>query len=400
MDALDLIIVALAVSAAIGGYRLGFLARVVSWIGLAVGIVIAARALPTIVNSFQGSDPTGKLLVAALVLLGGAFLGQAIGLLIGMKIHHFIPLGPLRAVDDAIGAGVGLLGVLVAVWLLIPSMGSVPGWPSRQARNSRIARLVDRNFPQPPDTMQTLRRLVGNEGFPLVFSALVPAQDTGPPPADSGIPAALQARISLSTVKVEGEACRRIQEGSGWTVGRGLVLTNAHVVAGEAHTVIRLPNSRGTTLPARVVSFDAGRDLALLSVPTLGEAPLPLLNAPRTAAAQQHLVGDQGAVFGHPGGQDPLKITPALVRQYVSALGRDLYDAHDTKRDVFILASDLMPGDSGGALVDTTGTVIGVAFAIAPDRPGTSYALSYTEVNAFLAVPPTASASTGPCLRD
>ena len=334
------------------------------------------------------------------MLLGGAFLGQAIGLLIGMKIHHFIPLGPLRAVDDAIGAAVGLLGVLVAVWLLIPSMGSVPGWPSRQARNSTIARLVDRNFPQPPDTMQTLRRLVGDQGFPQVFSALVPAKDTGPPPADSGMSAALQARIAASTVKVEGEACRRIQEGSGWTVGRGLVLTNAHVVAGEVHTVVRLPNSRGTTLPARVVSFDAGRDLALLSVPALSEAPLPLLNAPKTAPAQQHLVGDQGAVFGHPGGQDALRITPALVRQYVSALGRDLYDAHDTKRDVFILASDLMPGDSGGALVDTTGTVIGVAFAIAPDRPGTSYALSYTEVSAFLAMPPSGSASTGPCLQD
>jgi len=110
MDALDLVIVALAVSAAVGGYRLGFLARVVSWIGLAVGIVIAARALPTVVNSFQGSDPAGKLLIAALVLLGGAFLGQAIGLLIGMKIHRFIPLGPLRAVDNAIGEAVGLLG--------------------------------------------------------------------------------------------------------------------------------------------------------------------------------------------------------------------------------------------------------------------------------------------------
>ena len=400
MDVLDLVILVLAVSAAVGGYRLGFLARVVSWIGLALGLVVAARLLPTVIGSFRSSDPTGKLLVATLVLLGGGFLGQALGLLLGTHIHRFIPFGPLRAVDSGIGAVVGLVGVLVAVWLLLPSMGSVPGWPARQARNSSIAHLVDRNFPQPPDTMQTLRRLVGDQGFPQVFSALVPAQDTGPAPADSGLSPALQARITASTVKVEGEACRRIQEGSGWTIERGLILTNAHVVAGEIHTLVRLPSSRGTTLPATVIAFDSSRDLALLSVPGLPEPALPLLGAPRTAEAQQKEIGARGAVFGHPGGQDPLRVTPALVRQYVSALGRDLYDAHDTKRDVFILASDLMPGDSGGPLVDGSGTVIGVAFAIAPDRPGTSYALSYSEVNAFMSGPRRPAVSTGPCLSD
>ena len=400
MNALDLVIVVLAVSAAIGGFRLGFLARVVSWIGLAVGLVVAARILPSVIASFRSSNPTGKLLVAALVLLGGAFLGQALGLLVGTRIHRFIPLGPLRAVDNAVGAVVGLVGVLVSVWLLLPSMASVPGWPARQARNSSIAHAIDRGAPHPPDTMQTLRRLVGDQSFPQVFSALVPARDMGPPPADSGIPPALQARIAASTVKVEGEACRRIQEGSGWTVQPGLILTNAHVVAGELHTSVRLPSARGTMLPAKVVQFDPSRDLALLSVPGLTESPLPLLNAQRTPAAQQRVVGDRGAVFGHPGGQDPLRVTPAEVRQYVSALGRDLYDGHDTKRDVFVLASNLMPGDSGGALVDTTGTVVGVAFAIAPDRPGTSYALSYTEVQGFLAGSARGPVSTGPCLTD
>ena len=125
------------------------------------------------------------------------------------------------------------------------------------------------------------------------------------------------------------------------------------------------------------------------------------------------VVGHQGAVFGHPGGQAQLAITPFLVRQYVSALGRDLYDQRDTKRDVFVLASNLAPGDSGGAVVDKSGTVIAMAFAIAPDRLGTSYALSYAEVRAFLTasrsgtIPgdaaganPIVGVSTGPCLSD
>jgi len=397
-DLLDAAIAVVALSAAVGGFRLGFLARVVSWIGLAAGLVIAARLLPTVINIFRNSDPTGKLLVAALVLLGGAFIGQAIGLLVGARAHGVIPFGPLRTFDDAVGAAVGLLGVLVAVWLLLPSMANVAGWPARQARNSAIARFVDREFPQPPDTLQALRRLVGNQAFPEVFNALAPSVDTGPPPAASGLSPALTASVIASTVKVEGQACGRIQEGSGWTVEAGMVLTNAHVVAGERRTQVLTPSGR--VLDATVVAFDSNRDLALLQVPGMAESPLPLYRGSTDVTGQEKLVGMTGAVFGHPGGQDNIATTPFLVSQYVSALGRDLYDQHDTTRDVFILASDLMPGDSGGAVVSTTGTVLGVAFAIAPDRPGTSYALSYTEVDAFLATPPAGPVSTGPCLTD
>ncbi|MHB8466140.1 MAG: MarP family serine protease [Acidimicrobiales bacterium] len=400
MDLLDLVILGVAASAAIGGFRLGFLARVVSWVGLAAGLVIAARLLPAIVSNVRDADPTSKLLVAALVLLGGAFLGQAVGLIIGTRVGRGIPHGPIRSVDALIGAAVGLVGVLGAVWVLLPSMANVAGWPARQARNSTIARFIDRSFPAPPDTLQALRRLVGDSTFPEVFSALGPARNAGPPPADSGIPAATQARISASTVKVLGEACGRLQEGSGWTVQSGYIVTNAHVVAGERTTTVRLDNGRGSTMRASVVGFDANRDLALLAVPGLPNPVLPLLNAPGTAATQSGLVGTHGAVFGHPGGQDPIAVTPASVSQYISALGRDLYDNRDTRRDVFILAANLAPGDSGGPLVNRSGTVIGVAFAIAPDRPGTSYALSYTEVDGLLRAGTSGPVSTGPCLAD
>jgi S1-C subfamily serine protease len=116
--------------------------------------------------------------------------------------------------------------------------------------------------------------------------------------------------------------------------------------------------------------------------------------------SSQSFVGSKGAVFGHPGGQNPLRIAPAFVRQDVLALGRDLYDSHDTKRDVFILAANLMPGDSGGALVDAGGAVVGVAFAIAPDRPGTSYALSAKEIRTILPLAGGGRVRTGPCLNE
>jgi S1-C subfamily serine protease len=388
VNVLDLVIVGAGIAAAVGGYRLGFLARATSWIGLAIGLFLGARFLPGALRLFEGPDPTSKLMVAAVVLIGGAFAGQAVGLVVGSALARGIPHGPVRALDRGVGGFVGTVGVLVSLWLLLPAIADVPGSVSREARSSTIARFVDRVAPAPPDTLQALRRLVGDTTFPKVFSALKPAPITGPPPASTGIAVPVLNRVSASTVKITGEACNRIQEGSGFVAGTDVVVTNAHVVAGERRTdVVR---EDGKKLRAVVVRFDSDRDLAVLQVAGLALQPLAVGTA---------RVGSKGAVFGHPGGQERLRIAPAAIRQRVDAVGRDLYDAHTTRRDVFILASDLHPGDSGGALVDPNGAVVGVAFAIAPDRPGTSYALTGKELNAALAAPRRANASTGSCLR-
>lgn len=388
MNALDGIIVVAALSAAAGGYRLGFMARVTSWIGLALGLYIAARLLPAAMRTFSGPDPTAKLMIAAVLLIGGGFLGQAVGLLLGSSIMKALPLGPLRLVDRGVGAFVGAIGVLAAVWLLLPAVADVPGAPSRQARSSTIAQAINDRAPRPPDTLKVLRRLVGETSFPQVFDALRPAPETGPPPENVGLTPAIVARVTAATVKVSGQACSRIQEGSGFAAGPDTVVTNAHVVAGEKVTTVLRPD--GKVLKAQVVVFDPNRDLAVLRVPGLGQQPLAVSTAK---------VGAVGAVFGHPNGQDQLRIAPAKISQQVEAIGRDIYDSRATRRDVFIVAAALRPGDSGAALVDPKGDVVGVAFAVAPDRPGTAYALTDDELRQVLAQPTGAAVPTGPCLN-
>jgi S1-C subfamily serine protease len=352
---------------------------------MAIGIVITARFLPDIIDTINGPDPTGRLLIAVGILLGGAFVGQAIGLLVGSKVHLVLP-PQFRPLDSVGGAVAGVLGVLIGVWLLLPTMGDVPGEMARQARNSKIAHVIADAAPAPPDTLQTLRRLVGDTQFPRVFSALRPAPDTGPPPAASGVPQAMLDRSVASTVRVEGPACGRVQEGSGFVVGPGLVITNAHVVAGEDRTT--LVERSGRRVPATVVHFDPDRDLAVLAA-DVQEPPLAIGGAD---------VGGRGAVLGYPGG-GPLKVNPYEVRDIVTAVGRDLYDRKQTRRQVLVLASDLHPGDSGAALVDPNGQVAGVAFAIAPDRPGTAYALATSELKAALSAAREPQADTGACLR-
>lgn len=386
MNALDLAILVFAVAAAVGGYRLGLVTRATSWLGMIVGIAVAARLVGPVVRTIEGASDARLLLTAAGLLLGGAFLGQALGLLIGSQLHYALPSGWPRDVDRSGGAVMGAIGVAATVWLLTPAMAQVPGDMARQARTSTIIRALADLLPPAPDTLQDLERLVGAD-LPSVLADLEPAPDLGPPPASSGLSPEVQDAVAASTVKVEAAACGRLQDGSGAVLAPDLVVTNAHVVAGGEDIVVeRHPD--GAQLAAELVAFDPRRDLAVLAVPGLDRPPLTLSDADS---------GDVGAVFGHPGG-GPLEVSPYQVGEEVTATGRDIYGAERTERQMLFLAAQLRPGDSGGALVDPSGAVVGVAFAIAPDDPDVAFALTIEEVRAVLESP-LAPVASGPCLR-
>ena len=386
MNSLDLVILAAAVAAAVGGHRLGLVARATSWLGMVVGIAVAARAIGPVARSIEGAGDARLLLTGAGLLLGGAFLGQAVGLLIGARLHYALPSGRAREVDRSAGAVMGVLGVVVAVWLLTPAMARVQGSAARLARQSTITRTLADVLPAAPDTLRELERLVGTD-LPSVFADLEPAPDLPPPPQGIGMSPEVQEAVAASTVKVEAAACGRIQDGSGAVIGPDLVVTNAHVVAGAEDLVVERSDDR-RVVAATVVAFDPNRDLAVLSVPGIDRAPLPLGDAEE---------GSVGAVFGHPGGGE-LRASPYQVGREVTATGRDIYNSNTTERQVLFLASQLRPGDSGGALVDGSGAVAGIAFAIAPDDPNVAYALTIEEVRAVLEGP-LAPRDAGPCLR-
>jgi S1-C subfamily serine protease len=385
VNAFDLLVLLGIALAAVAGYRIGLVTRALSWVGLLAGLIVAARMLPLVLDRVESSQPGNRLLIALAVLLGGALGGQALGLAVGGRASSALPTSS-RPLDRAAGAVVGGGGVLVAVWLLLPAMADVQGSAASLVRDSSIARAIHDVAPEPPDAVAALRDLVDESGIPRVFDDLRRAPDTGPPPAASGIAPDILQRAAASSVRVEGEACGKLQEGSGWVAAPGIVVTNAHVVAGEDETVVFPEGS--DELDATVVAFDASRDLAVLAVPELERPPLPLVDSDRGAI---------GAVLGHPGG-GPLEVSPFEVVDQLRAQGRDLYDEQATLRSVLVLASDLAPGDSGAALVDPTGSVVGVAFALAPDRSGTAYALDPDEVRSVLSTRSQGAVDSGPCL--
>ena len=208
-----------------------------------------------------------------------------------------------------------------------------------------------------------------------------------PAPAIPGMTPSFVSQVTASTVRVSGLACGRRLQGSGFSPAPDTIVTNAHVVAGTTRTEVLRPDGR--TLPATVTTFDPVRDLAVLTVPGLGQPSLGLGSA---------VVGETDAVFGHPHGRAPVEVSPARVLRRVTADVGDIYDRPSTPRQILVLNSDLDPGDSGAALVNSAGQVVGVAFAVSNLRRSTAFAVASEELPPVLAQARNGPVSTGPCI--
>jgi S1-C subfamily serine protease len=170
------------------------------------------------------------------------------------------------------------------------------------------------------------------------------------------------------------EACQRGQEGSGWVVAPGKVVTNAHVVAGMRQASVQLQGV-GRAYAASIVLFDPQRDLAVLSVSGLSAPPLTQGGALGT--------GDEAVVAGFPL-DGPFRLDPARVRRTIDATGSDIYGQPGVTREIYSLYTRVEPGNSGGPLLNLQGQVVGIVFAKSLDDATTGYALTLAEARPVL----------------
>jgi S1-C subfamily serine protease len=387
VNGFDALLVALLALAAIGGARLGLIRGAFAWFGLALGIVVGILFVDNVTTVFKKQSPDVRFLVALAFLLLVIVVVQTLGIALGSVVARVLPPnGPIRWLDQFGGAILGALATLVILWLLIPALASSPGWTARGVRGSWIAQQVEDAAGDQPASFEALGRMVGSAPFPEVFRELTDGGAGEPPTA--GINPTVATLVSGAIVRVEGQACSLVLDGSGFAVAPETVVTNAHVVAGERTTDVY--TNDGRRYDAVVVAFDPERDVAILHVAGAGLPPLAMVDAPE---------GTVGSVLGHPGG-GPLRAAAARVDRIVSASGTDIYRTSHTDRAVLVLAAHLEPGDSGAPLVDGDGHVFGVAFAVDPGDRGTAYALAKSEIDAVLApsFDATTPVHTGKCL--
>jgi S1-C subfamily serine protease len=386
VNLVDLVVIVLVVGAALHGFFLGAAIQVASFAGLWGGLALGAALAPTV--SRAGGSPLARVLLALGTLLVATVLVTGLTRTLGVRIWRRVRQAGLGRVDAAAGAVVAAVATLLAAWLLASVVARLPSpGLTREIQHSAILRALDRRLPAPPAIFARLGRLFDPLGFPDVFAQFEPNPGASLPlPGDPLVRAALAAG-GASTLKIEGTGCGDIQEGSGFVVAPGLVLTNAHVVAGvDRPTVL----DRAGVHQSVPVLFDPKLDVALLRTSALADRPLALLG---TTVGR----GSQDAVLGYPGG-GPLRAMPAVVLSKVTALGRDIYGRGLVARDVYQLRADIRPGNSGGPLLQPDGTVVGVVFARSSLNPELGFALTSAEVRskvqAAQAGKPT---STGPC---
>jgi S1-C subfamily serine protease len=385
MTLLDLLLLTVLAISAAGGYRMGLIVRAASLIGFLGGIALAVLTVPYALDLVAPASLLGRagtVLVAMLVTVAAT---SAIAQGLANGVRRAVHDSPLKVIDRIGGAAAGIATTLVIIWFAAPLAGMIPGLLAQQVRGSAIVTAVQTLGPDAPNPLAGLQTFLADTRFPEVFSNLAPAPATQPPPEAIPVSQDLVQRISNSTVKIEASGCGSAFAGSGWAAAQDTIITNAHVVAGANAVQVLRPD--GSRLDAIVVVFDDNRDLAVLQVDGLGQEPLLLGTADD---------GEGAATFGHPAGQEQLRVAPARVERTITATGRDIYGQDRTEREVVIIGAELAQGDSGSAVVDADGTVVGTIFAISPDARGTAYALANSEVEAALTAPRNPGA-TGRC---
>jgi S1-C subfamily serine protease len=377
----DWIIIGLVLLLALFGWAQGFISGVLAFAGLALGAWIGTRIGPLVLAEGARSPwaPAFGLLGALIVgsLLAGLF--EAFGTPMRRALAAMPGFG---AADGALGAVLVAVAGLGVVWIL--------GALAVQSGNYRMRVEVQRSA-----ILQQLNTLLPPSG-PLLNSlrALDPFPRIQGPEANVARPRAGIARdpevqeAAASVVKVLGTACGLGITGSGWVAGPGVVVTNAHVVAGQRDTQVLL-GGREPGRSAQAIHFDARNDLAILRVDGLDARPLPLADETRS--------GTSAAILGFPL-NGPFDVRPGRLGPTRRVRSSNAYGRGPVERSMTALRGLVRSGNSGGPMVDGEGRVMTTIFAATTSGERGGYGIPNPIVARALSRGG-GPVSTGPCAR-
>jgi len=370
INLIDVLIVVAALVGLANGYRRGFWLSLAQYLGLLIGVMLGAASARYVLDYLAINNASARPLGAVLVLVIGGSLGSSIGFAVGEPIRRkILRTGIHTSTDSVAGAALSAFAVLVMCWFLGLSFSRGPSPEiAQQIQRSTVLHALDTFAPRPPPFLASVQQVLAGVQFPPVFAGLEPTL-----PGALPIPATVDSpginRTAQNVVKVSSVGCGGIVTGSAFPVGKGYVVTNAHVVSGT--TSHNIQKADGTSMHATVVFFDPERDVAVLYAPGFTATGVTFGSGQR---------GTQGAVIGYPGGGVE-RTVPAVVDGSVQAQGRDIYNENLVTRQIFVLQASMRPGNSGGPLVDTQGRVLGMVFATSASDPNQAYALTDDEIS-------------------
>jgi S1-C subfamily serine protease len=373
---IDWVIVGAVVLLALFGWAQGFVAGALALIGFAAGAWLGTRVAPLVLDDDSAWRPAFAL-VGALVA-GGIFAAGFEG--VGSRLRARLASPAFAAVDGALGAALtACLGLLLA-WVLGAIALRADPDIRRDVQRSAILRQLNAMLPPTGGLLNTLEAL---DPFPQIDGP----EARVPPPRGSIARDPQVAAARRSVVKVLGTACGLGLEGSGWVAADGLVVTNAHVVAGQDDTRV-LPEGAEPGLDAQAIAFDPTNDLAVLRVAGLEAPALPIANDPAA--------GTSAAILGFPL-NGPYDVRAGRLGQTREVVTQDAYGQGPIRRTIVSLRGAVRSGNSGGPMVDGQGRVVTTIFAATTGGgPRGGYGVPNAVVREALAGA-AGPVSTGPC---
>jgi S1-C subfamily serine protease len=382
VTSLDWIIVVFTVLMALWGYHQGLIVGALSLAGFAAGAFLGSRLGPLLLSEGDQS-PYAPLFALGGALLVGGFLASSFEL-VGFRLRHQLGSG-LGALDGAGGSVLLACLALGLAWIGGAVALQTPGANELREPIQRSAILRELNDHLPP-TGPILQAFARFDPFPQI---------TGPQ-ADVPEPTARIARdpqvraAGRSVVRVLGTACGLGVQGSGWVAGDGIVVTNAHVVAGQDDTTVQVEGD-GPRLDAGAIWFDSRNDLAVLRAPGLSGVPALRLNRdPRE--------GMSAAILGFPE-NGPFHVEPGRLGHTDTVISQDAYGKGPVRRPITSLRGRVRQGNSGGPMVDGRGRVVTTIFAATVSDGGANGYGIPDEVVADALDRASGPVDTGPCAR-
>jgi S1-C subfamily serine protease len=381
---LDWIIVAFTALMALFGSLRGFIVGALSLLGFAAGAIIGTRLGPLVLPGGSSSPYAPLFGVFGALLAGGILAGALEGA--GNRLRSALRIPGVGLLDGLLGAVLTAAVALGFVWIGGAVALQTPGVAPqirKEFRRSKVLRALNETLPPSGPILNALAR------FDPLPSIRGPGADVSAPTKRIlRSPAARAA--ARSVVRVTGTACGLSIEGSGWAAGGGLVVTNAHVVAGEDDTSVQVGGT-GARRSAAVVRVDAKNDIAVLRVDGLG---VPALRQDEAAGSGAPVV-----VMGYPE-NGPFDARPARLAQTHAVQSTDAYGRGPVTRRITAFRGRVRPGNSGGPLVLTDGRVAATVFAATvgaahPSGYGVPVSVVRRELHAAAGV--RGSVSTGPC---
>ena len=381
MTTIDWIIVAFTTGMAFLGYFQGFIVGALSLAGFVAGAWLGTRLGPLLLP--EGSEsPYAPLFGLFGAVLGGTLIASGLEG-VGIHIRGALRLPGIGLLDGLLGSVLAAALALGMVWIAGAVALHTPGARELRKdiqRSEILSRLNDALPPSGP----LLNALARFDPFPRIDG---PEARVPPPQAAIARDREVEA-AAAGVVKILGTACGLGVEGSGWVAGDGVVVTNAHVVAGQDDTIVQV-RGEGPHLPAQAIAFDPTNDVAVLRVGNLDARALALHPDPEP--------GTSAAILGFPR-NGPYDVRAGRLGQTQRVISQDAYGRGPVTRAVTSLRGTVRPGNSGGPMVDGDGRVVTTIFAATrSERPG-GYGVPNRIVREVLDSA-RGPVGTGPCAR-